>query len=159
MYGLKHRSFFRVFLFLYIVMLLYFMFAGFDRYIHSNYRYNLIPFHTISAYVRSLSLDHLIDTAINLIGNIFVFIPLGFLIRASLARPWSYGKFILLFISIIILLECMQTLLRVGTGDIDDLILNVIGGSIGYGLYTYYEKMSFKDKKRCIEKRIYSEKE
>lgn len=148
MYGLKHQTFFRVLLFLYFVMLLYFMFAGFHRYVHSDYRYNLIPLHTISAYVENLRLDNLIDTAINLIGNIAVFIPLGFLIPASLSRPWSYGKFILLFIFIIIFLECMQTLLRVGTGDIDDLLLNVIGGSIGYSVYALYDKMRFqRDKK------------
>ncbi len=115
------------------------MFAGFHRYVHDNYRYNLIPLHTISAYVRNLSLDHAIDSAINLIGNIAVFIPLGFLIPASLSRPWSYGRFILIFSSLILLLECMQTLLRVGTGDIDDLLLNVIGGSIGYLLFKRYE--------------------
>ncbi|WIV20404.1 VanZ family protein [Paenibacillus polygoni] len=136
---MKQQTLFRVILFLYSVMLLYFMFAGFHRYVHDNYRYNLIPLHTISAYVRNLSLDHIIDSAINLIGNIAVFIPLGFLIPASLSRPWSYGRFILIFSSLILLLECMQTLLRVGTGDIDDLLLNVIGGSIGYLLFRRYE--------------------
>lgn len=140
---MKQQTFFRVILFLYSVMLLYFMFAGFHRSIHGNYRYNLIPLHTISAYVWNLSLDNLIDSAINLIGNIAVFIPLGFLIPASLSRPWSYGRFILFFSSFIILLECLQTLLRVGTGDIDDLLLNVIGGSVGYILYTRYEKNEF----------------
>ena len=124
------------------------MFAGFHRSVHSNYRYNLIPLHTISAYVRNLGLDNMIDTAINLIGNIAVFIPLGFLIPASLSRPWSYGRFILFFIFFIILLECMQTFLRVGTGDIDDLLLNVIGGSLGYVLFVQYEKVSIKDDKK-----------
>ncbi|MBD7966812.1 VanZ family protein [Paenibacillus gallinarum] len=142
---MKQQTLFRVLLFLYSVMLLYFMFAGFHRSIHSNYRYNLIPFHTISAYVRNLSLDNVIDTSINLIGNIAVFIPLGFLIPASKSHPWSYGRFILFFSSFIILLECMQTFLRVGTGDIDDLLLNVIGGSVGYVLFSQYKKMSFID--------------
>lgn len=148
MCSLKRQSFFRAILFIYFVMLLYFMFAGFHRYVHSNYRYNLIPLHTISAYVRNMGLDNMIDTSINLIGNIAVFIPLGFLIPASLSRPLSYGRFALGFISLIILLECMQTWLRVGTGDIDDLLLNVIGGSLGYVLFALYEKVNIKDDKK-----------
>ncbi|WP_211746671.1 VanZ family protein [Paenibacillus sp. Marseille-Q4541] len=132
---MQRQTFIRCILFLYLVMLAYFMFAGFHRSVHSNYRYNLIPLHTVSAYVRNLGPGNMVDTAINLIGNIAVFIPLGYLLPASMFRPWSYGKFILFFVCFIFLLECLQTILRVGTGDIDDLLLNVIGGSIGYIIF------------------------
>lgn len=142
---MKSRTWFRCILFLYFVMLVYFMFAGFHRYVHSQYRYNLIPFHTISAYVRNLGRDNLIDTAINLVGNVAVFIPLGFLFPASWSRFLSYGRFLLFFIAFIVLLECSQTLGRVGTGDIDDLLLNSVGGSMGYLLFTKWKSNRLKD--------------
>lgn len=50
----------------------------------------------------------------------------------------SLRKFWLTALSVIIVVACIelaQLVLMVGTCDVDDLILNVLGASVGYGLY------------------------
>ena len=71
----------------------------------------------------------------NLLGNIVLFIPLGYFLPAISA---SLRKFYLTFLSVTIIIttvELAQLVFMVGTCDIDDLILNLLGASMGYGLY------------------------
>lgn len=69
---------------------------------------------------------------INLVGNVAMFVPLGFLL------PWIWDFFrkfwrhILLMAAIIIAVELSQYCFQLGTCDVDDLLLNVIGTSLGY---------------------------
>ncbi|MBO4938179.1 MAG: VanZ family protein [Oscillospiraceae bacterium] len=99
---------------------------------------NLIPLHTVMRYVRLLDSSRpvLVRLAvINLFGNVIMFIPLGFflpLIFARLRRLWKTLITTLLSISII---EILQLFTLLGSCDIDDLILNLAGAAIGYGLY------------------------
>ena len=64
-----------------------------------------------------------------------LFIPLGLfppLLHEKMGRFW---KTILLAAGIVTMVELLQMLLLVGTCDIDDLLLNVLGAALGYGLY------------------------
>ena len=49
---------------------------------------------------------------------------------------------LLTVILVISAVEAAQTLLLVGTCDIDDLILNTAGAAIGYGLYRCFSSVS-----------------
>ena len=72
---------------------------------------------------------------VNLIGNVVMFIPLGFGLpwaNASLRRFW---KTLLVSAGIIILVEITQLVTLLGHCDIDDLILNLIGVAAGYLLW------------------------
>jgi glycopeptide antibiotics resistance protein len=71
---------------------------------------------------------------VNLLGNIAVFVPFGILL--PLLRPGLRSLLRLTLVSVlcILLLELMQMLLRVGSFDIDDLLLNLIGVWAGYAL-------------------------
>ncbi len=101
--------------------------------------FNPIPFHTITLFLRSLMPPYrpwLIRGAVtNLLGNILLFIPLGLL--PPLLWSWSrkLWKTLLLAAGIMTAIELLQMFLLVGTCDVDDLILNVTGAAIGYGLY------------------------
>lgn len=72
---------------------------------------------------------------VNVIGNIVMFIPLGF------GLPWAheglrrFWKTLLLSAGIIILVEITQLVTLLGHCDIDDLILNLIGVAAGYLLW------------------------
>lgn len=101
--------------------------------------FNPIPFRTIGLYLRLLEMPArpwLIRLAhINLLGNIVLFIPLGLfppLLRENMQRLWKTGLFAA---GIMTAVELLQMLLLVGTCDIDDLILNVLGACMGYGLF------------------------
>lgn len=100
---------------------------------------SLIPFHTIRLYARLLTdaaRPRLVRLAVmNLFGNIFMFLPLGFFLPTlwqGLRRLW---RVLLLTAAIVTAVELIQMLTLVGSCDIDDLILNLLGAALGYGLF------------------------
>ena len=104
---------------------------------------NLVPFRTIMKYVRLLSSsrDHLVRLAvINLFGNIIMFIPLGFFLPRVFPKLRKLWKTLLTTALCISIIELVQLFSLVGSCDIDDLILNLIGAAIGYGLDKYLHK-------------------
>ncbi|MFD3258182.1 VanZ family protein [Paenibacillus lentus] len=119
----------------YSACLLFWMFRGFGRVTHTDFRFNYVPLRTILGFIVDLSSLNLLTTTINLAGNIGVFIPFGIILPYIFKGLRRYSLFTVYFITAIIILEIMQTVLRVGIGDIDDVILNYIGASIGFLLY------------------------
>lgn len=107
---------------------------------------NLIPFHSIMEYISGGS-DTLRRFALgNLLGNIVIFIPLG--IYLPLFRYDKRVKTNLLFIFIMsLLVEIIQWLLGIGVSDIDDIILNCLGGWIGILGYKFF-LLILRDKKK-----------
>lgn len=100
---------------------------------------SLVPFHTIRLYARLLSgsaRPHLMRLAVvNLFGNVLMFLPLGFFLPAIWQRLRRLWKVLLLTAAIVTAVELTQMLTLVGSCDIDDLILNLLGAALGYGLY------------------------
>ena len=72
---------------------------------------------------------------VNLFGNIFLFIPLGFGLPWVHARLRSWWKTLLTAAGIIVCIELTQLVTLLGHCDVDDLILNLIGVLIGYILW------------------------
>lgn len=66
----------------------------------------------------------------NYIGNLAVFMPMGFFLPALFHKMKKFIWFFLTISITVIFLESMQFVLRVGSCDIDDLIFNVIGACI-----------------------------
>lgn len=97
--------------------------------------YNLIPFKTIGMYMRNLRAFGLEIWATNLLGNIIVFMPVGILPSVISKGYRSIFKILLLTMLLSLTVELLQLVLRVGSFDIDDIILNTIGGGLGYIVY------------------------
>ncbi|WP_169834358.1 VanZ family protein [Paenibacillus donghaensis] len=121
----------------YTALVVYWMFIGFGREARAGgpLQYNLVPLRTIQLYLNPDNGVPVMIRMINLLGNVAVFIPFGYLL--PFVKP-SYRSFTgMLFSSAlcIAVLECMQMVLHVGSLDIDDLLLNVLGVGIGYCLY------------------------
>jgi glycopeptide antibiotics resistance protein len=94
---------------------------------------NLVPFQVFQIIYRDYLYNHSIDYfLVSFIGNIAMFVPLGFFIpllfKASLRRTAFAGFVLSLFIEI-----CQLPLSR--WTDIDDLWLNTLGALLGFGLY------------------------
>lgn len=115
--------------------LIYWMFRGFGRSVHVEIRFNYVPFKTILHFITTMNSYNLKTPIINLAGNIGVFIPFGVILPYIFKRLRRLYLFSMYFISAILILELLQTFLKVGTGDIDDIIFNYIGGLIGYLVY------------------------
>lgn len=69
---------------------------------------------------------------INLFGNIAVFMPYGmFLLLMSGPKKMSFFGVFLRALGVSLSLESLQVVLSMGSFDVDDLILNVLGGLLG----------------------------
>ena len=89
---------------------------------------NFIPFKEILRYRIDSSLFYR-----NVIGNILLFVPFGYLISYYIKKPKYYVTLILTFITSLST-EIIQ--MYIGRSfDIDDIILNFVGGLIGYFIY------------------------
>lgn len=98
---------------------------------------NFIPFKTILPYL--FGSGGLIIGGINLIGNIILLVPIGFMVPFIYKRI-SWIESIILAIASGLFIEVMQVILRVGIFDIDDVILNAFGVIIGYGMFKLLQK-------------------
>lgn len=97
---------------------------------------NLVPFGTISNFLTRIRVSHTTRMFIisNVFGNIILFIPMG--IYFSLFNQGKKNKKSIFLICLIsLLVEIVQYTFKLGTGDIDDVILNTFGGWIGVSFY------------------------
>ena len=98
----------------------------------SKKRLNIIPFKIIYDTVVELEKGNIYYLLISLIGNIVMFIPIGFLIKllwcVNDKKVVLYGFLISLFIEMTQIFVGRET-------DIDDLILNTLSTFIGVLLY------------------------
>ena len=130
------RGLTEILLTLYSATVIYWMFIGFGREVHTggSLQYNLVPLRTVVQYLDLGNGLSLTSRIVNLLGNVVVFIPLGLLTPLLQLRRISLLKISLFTIPCVLLLECLQMLLHVGSFDIDDLLLNLLGVWAGYGL-------------------------
>jgi len=98
---------------------------------------NLTPFQEIKRDWHSLSVHHRSGTAIHLVGNILAFVPFGVWVTCMVRHSFFAGIHVL-FLSFLLSLgyEVTQLLTGMGIFDVDDLMLNSLGGMIGYLVYT-----------------------
>ena len=112
---------------------------------YSTYRYNLVPFEEIRRFIQYR--DYVTTGAfiLNLIGNLLVFFPVGFLVPI-----WKTNKKGCLCI------ESLQLVTKVGVFDVDDLLLNTLGGVFGWICYkillTVFHWMMEKKVKKANQK-------
>ena len=126
---IKFGSF--VLLILYIAVLIYVCFLSEDYgrdVVTSYYRYNFIPFKEILRYKVGSKVFMR-----NILGNILLFVPFGlfvsYIMKTRKVTP-------ILFISLVTSGVIEYTQLKIGrTFDIDDIILNVAGGFVGYLIF------------------------
>ena len=125
---------------LYCLVLLYILildkaFAGY----HQNLRnilahINLIPFGTVVTYVIRLANGSINpDTVIkNLAGNLILFAPMGAFLPFAFDKMKKLWRVVLVLLIMILTVELIQIVLLIGSFDVDDLMLNMLGGLIGY---------------------------
>lgn len=105
---------------------------------------NLKPFYTIKNYVNVIF--HYPDSSyytkcmIELLGNVLMFIPAGWLLPRIFPTMRKFFPFLLICIISILLVETLQLFTLLGHFDVDDVILNLIGMIIGYILYILTRK-------------------
>lgn len=126
---------------IYVIAIVYFLLFS-DMYGrtqgYTNYRYNLIPFYEIRRFIRSVMNEGSIrplDIFVNLIGNVIAFIPFGALIRWVRNQKTGFWIAVLYTFLFSLAIEMIQFFTKVGVFDVDDLLLNTMGGALGYAIY------------------------
>ena len=105
----------------------------------SPWRYNLRPWDTVSRYLWVLK--HSADpvqqfhAVANLAGNVILFLPLGLFLPALFIRLRAFWRFALVVLLAILSVEVLQLFTGLGTLDVDDLLLNLMGIALGYLLW------------------------
>lgn len=98
---------------------------------------NIIPLKTVIGYGQRLA-SHTINTDIvvrNIIVNLILFLPMGMSIPVLFEKRINkFWKFLIFILVITFVIEFIQFFTMRGTADIDDIILNSIGGCVGYGI-------------------------
>ena len=120
-----HEEFLNL-LFIVYILLLFELLTGTEN--NSGTGINLVPFSEIFRYqVGSKMFIY------NTLGNILLFVPYGYFVTRYINGKSLYQLFIISFVTSLTV-EILQV--KLGRSfDIDDVILNVIGGMVGYFLY------------------------
>ena len=71
----------------------------------------------------------------NLILNIFIFVPMGFLLPVLSNKFSKYWKTYLMGLCVTVLIEFLQLITYRGVFEADDILNNLMGTMIGYGVY------------------------
>ncbi|WP_334297190.1 VanZ family protein [Anaerosporobacter faecicola] len=126
-----------IFFIIYLVILTYFLFFSeqFGRVMGGEYRYNLQLFREIKRFIIYRREVGLKSFFINIVGNIVAFIPFGFILPAISPKNRKFLNVALLSFEFTLSIELLQLVLQVGTFDVDDIFLNLMGGIIGYLLF------------------------
>ena len=108
--------------------------------------FNFIPFYSIWQYLSGSTANLRTFAFGNVVGNIVIFIPLG--IYLPTFKKDKRVKTNLLFIFIVSLfVEIMQGIFGIGASDIDDILLNCLGGWVGLLGYQFLIFLLRDDKK------------
>ena len=120
-----HEEFFNL-LFIVYILLLFELLTGTEN--NSGSGINLVPFSEIFRYqVGSKMFIY------NVLGNILLFVPYGYFVTRYINGKSLYQIFVISFVTSLTV-EILQV--KLGRSfDVDDILLNVIGGMVGYFLY------------------------
>ena len=141
---MKNKKLIKILFYIYIAFLILFVVLKFDGSferiisLHNSIienekdglrNINLIPFRSISPYLKNITEPYAFK---NIIANILVFIPLGFFVSNKNSK--NVFKALIICLGVILSIELIQLLFKIGFFDVDDIILNFIGSLIGMGI-------------------------
>ncbi len=136
----------------YIAALLYVMFFSEDlgrTGAARTYRYNLVLFKEIKRFIYNYQNLGLMAVLLNVAGNILVFMPFGFMLPILTSYKGKFVSALFGTFALSLFIETTQLIFRVGCFDVDDLLLNTVGGVLGYIVYAIrrmYLKHKYKRK-------------
>ena len=122
----------------YILVLSYFLFFS-ERYGRNvgseQYKYNLIPFKEIKRFIEYRHIIGWERFTVNIFGNVFAFAPFGFLLPIVSRDNRDFFSALLYSFEFSLFIELIQLSFQVGAFDIDDIILNTLGGVFGFFMF------------------------
>ena len=151
MYNKKHTATTVILLILFVVYLLVLFRITLFRDTYFRFQIvNLIPFMTIAEDLQFMLYRKSIMAAAHLLGNLIMFFPLGYLASVLFPKVRKLTNVMLLSFALSLFIETCQYVFACGVADIDDVILNTLGGIAGYWIYiltqNYFSLVNFPTK-------------
>lgn len=141
----------------YIVILFYFVFFS-ERYGriegYVEYQYNLELFKEIKRFMAHKDKMSWEAWGTNLLGNVFIFIPIGILVPMFVSKKINLIKCTILSFFCSLVIEATQFVCRCGVFDVDDLFLNTVGGLVGYLIFKFARRIYRWQYKKSLQKRM-----
>lgn len=97
---------------------------------------NFTLFKTIKMYI---NYSYMLNSFENLVGNVVVFIPFGFLLPYIQDRCRRFFVTLLNSFLFVLGIEVFQLFSAFGAFDVDDILLNCVGAAIGWVFYVQWE--------------------
>ena len=130
----QYRILGKILFVLYIIFVFYFLLIS-EIYGRTGemqeYHYNLVLFREIKRFWNYRRRLGIFATATNLLGNVLIFLPFGF-IMAMASKYRSFLSTLVYSFALSLTVEISQLFMKVGCFDVDDLLLNTIGGMLGF---------------------------
>ena len=124
---------------LYLIGLTYFLFfaESFGRiYEEREYAYNLELFKEIKRFWNYRKELGNFAVFTNIAGNVICFLPFGAILPVLCRQARNFWVIAGLSFEFTLLVECAQLISRVGSFDVDDILLNTLGGILGFLIFT-----------------------
>lgn len=112
-----------------------------EKILSTEHAMNIIPFRFITETWAMEERKQITQA----IANILMFLPLGFIFPLAFKKVRNFWKTTIGIMAFSFLIEFVQYFIG-RSADIDDLILNTLGGILGYSIFSVFSRL-FKDKK------------
>ena len=141
----NHEAVMKLLFIIYMCVLVYVVFfaEAMGRTPQDGYVYNLTPLKEIKRFMKYIWDNDALGRAarLNIFGNIIAFIPFGIYLPYTSESKLGFISTFLYTFSLSLTIELVQLITKVGSCDVDDIILNALGGVIGYILWYIYTKL------------------
>ncbi len=126
-----------VLFFLYLAALIYFLFFAdqYGRTSGAEMRYNFIPFVEIRRFLKYRKTLGPEAVFLNVYGNVLGFLPFGLFLPMLHRHFRRFPRTVSVCLLFSCAVELTQLVTRRGSCDVDDVILNTLGGILGYLLF------------------------
>ena len=98
---------------------------------------NFTLFKTIKMYI---DYSYKLNSFENLVGNVVVFVPFGFLLPYIQEKSRKLQVLLLNAFLFVLGIEVFQLFSAFGAFDVDDILLNCFGAVLGWILYRFWER-------------------
>ena len=119
---------------------------------------NFVLGKSIRMYIRYFNKFPFWNGFANLVGNILVFIPYGFLLPVAYPTCGKWWRVFYCAVGFVAGIELFQLFSAYGAFDVDDILLNVAGTMVGYVIFAVLRKIKIRVKVQRKIKREYKRK-
>lgn len=129
---------------IYFIVLFYFLFFSEElgrTFSDRAYCYNLVPLKEIKRFLQYRDVLGKKAVFLNLAGNVIAFMPFGTFLPTFFARCRKFFFTVWYSFELSLTVELLQLIFKVGSFDVDDLLLNTIGGLFGFFVYVVIARL------------------